>query len=582
MLSQRFAIGTEIATQLPLPSENFADPGTPPKTLKELLDIIATRGDKNFAMLRTTTVRLSEFMDKPTAELSIDELVDVRSGFSDYLKQRHYKANSIRTYRQNTQRLVRWAEQLGWVSGKQSVEDSWKPFLDALAGNPRAYTCIIFHAIQNRRPPSEFSLSDLDDWGESMLKAGRQYRTVRSGKWNFRRALANASLSGLLPKLDPAPRKTAYRVRADELPEPLRSEVRELLVWKQARFAKGRPQKTRHRPASAKLLESNICRLFGFATKIGNFSDVTSLRSLFTEEVVSAFVEWGLNERGLTRTTLVHLSLIYGAMRYHPKYKNQDYGWFSILLDEVPEDDPSILQEKKAKKSAPYQDLCKIPAMIRAARLKLSPDDVKTPRLAHDELLMLWITTLPWRQQNLRQCRLGGPATANLFFAPLPALIHVAKPKWVEEALASDSKKSFWQFYFREDETKVGQSVRGILPRRLIPLLEEYLADYRPRLVAKEDPGTLFVNEDGCAIDYQIMTYHISELVLKYIGRRTPPHLFRDAFSYAYLEAHPEDFLTLSKILFHRSIRYTLSVYGRNFDESNGVRRVDEWLGTAA
>ena len=267
MISQRFAIGTEIATQLPLPSENFADPGTPPKTLKELLDIIAARGDKNFAMLRTTTVRLSEFMDKPTAELSIDVLVDVRSGFSDYLKQRHYKANSIRTYRQNTQRLVRWAEQLGWVSGKQSVEDSWKPFLDALAGNPRAYTCIIFHAIQNRRPPSEFSVSDLDDWGESMLKAGRQYRTVRSGKWNFRRAVANAGLSGLLPKLEPAPRKSAYRVRADELPEPLRTEVRELLVWKQARFAKGRPQKTRHRPASAKLLESNICRLFGFATK---------------------------------------------------------------------------------------------------------------------------------------------------------------------------------------------------------------------------------------------------------------------------------------------------------------------------
>jgi hypothetical protein len=269
-------------------------------------------------------------------------------------------------------------------------------------------------------------------------------------------------------------------------------------------------------------------------------------------------------------------------MRYHPKYKNQDYGWFSILLDEVPEDDPSILQEKKAKKSAPYQDLCKIPGMIRAARLKLSPDDVKTPRLAHDELLMLWITTLPWRQQNLRQCRLGDPATANLFFAPLPALIHVAKPKWVEEALASDSKKSFWQFYFREDETKVGQRVRGILPRRLIPLLEEYLADHRPRLLAKKDPGTLFVNEDGCAIDYQIMTYHISELVLKHIGRRTTPHLFRDAFSYAYLEAHPEDFLTLSKILFHKSIRYTLSVYGRNFDESNGVRRVDEWLGAAA
>jgi hypothetical protein len=145
MISQRFAIGTAIAKQLPLPSENCAVPGTPPTTLKKLLDIIAARGDENLAMLRTTAVRLSEFMDKSIGELSIDALVDVRSPFSDYLKQRRYKANTVRTYRQNTRRLVRWAVQLGWVSSKQSVEEAWKPLLDALAGNPRAYTCIIFH-----------------------------------------------------------------------------------------------------------------------------------------------------------------------------------------------------------------------------------------------------------------------------------------------------------------------------------------------------------------------------------------------------------------------------------------------------
>jgi hypothetical protein len=581
MIAQRFAIGTQIATQLPVPSEDFTVPGTPPTTLKELLDIIATRGDNNLSMLRTTAVRLSEFMDKSIGELSIDTLVDVRSSFSDYLKQRRYKPNTIRTYRQNTQRLVQWAEQLGWVSGKQSVEQAWMPLLDALAGNPRAYTAVIFNAIQNRRLPSEFTVGDLDDWGESMLNAGRQYRTVVVGKWSFRKAVTNAGLNSLLPKLEPAPRKSAYRVPAGELPEPLRTEVRELLVWKQARFAKGRPQKTRHRPVSAKLLESNICRLFGFAKNIANFNDVTSLKSLFTEDIVSAFIEWGLNERGLTRSTLRHLSMIYGAMRHHSKYKDHDYGWFGKLLDEIPEDDPSVLQEKKAKKSAPYEDLCKIPATIRATRMKHNSDDIKASRLAHDELLILWITTLPWRQRNLRECRIGDPATANVFFAPLPPLVHVAKPKWVEEALANDSKKAFWQFYFREDETKVGQSVRGILPRRLIPLLEEYLAVHRPRLVAKEDPGTLFVNEDGCAVGYQIMTYHISEIALKHTGRRTNPHLFRDAFSYAYLEAHPEDFLTLSKILWHKSIRYTLSVYGKNFDESNGARRVDEWLGAA-
>jgi hypothetical protein len=135
---------------------------------------------------------------------------------------------------------------------------------------------------------------------------------------------------------------------------------------------------------SAKLLESNICRLFGFAENIGDFKDVTSLCSLFTEQIVSSFIEWGLNERGLTRSSLLRLSMIYGAMRHHPKYKDQDFGWFSTLFDEVPEDDRSIVEEKQAKKSVPYQDLCKIPGAIRVARMKLGHDDPKASRLAHD------------------------------------------------------------------------------------------------------------------------------------------------------------------------------------------------------
>jgi len=68
MISQRFAIGTVITTQHPLLSENFAGPDRPPTTLKELLDIIAARGDKNLAMRRSTTVRLSEFMEKTIGE----------------------------------------------------------------------------------------------------------------------------------------------------------------------------------------------------------------------------------------------------------------------------------------------------------------------------------------------------------------------------------------------------------------------------------------------------------------------------------------------------------------------------------
>ncbi len=177
---------------------------------------------------------------------------------------------------------------------------------------------------------------------------------------------------------------------------------------------------------------------------------------------------------------------------------------------------------------------------------------------------------------------MGDPETANLYFAPLPTLTHIAKPKWVEDALQQNPEQSFWQLYFREQETKTGQKVRGIVPRCLIPLLEEYLDKHRPTLAAVPDPGTLFLNRDGKALERQITTDQVAEIVLKHTGRRTTPHLFRDSFAYAWLDAHPEDYLTLSKILWHRNIKYTLTIYGRNFDESSGARRIDEWLGTGS
>src|SRR5579859_7910492 len=64
---------------------------------------------------------------------------------------------------------------------------------------------------------------------------------------------------------------------------------------------------------------------------------------------------------------------------------------------------------------------------------------------------------------------------------------------------------------------------------------------------------------------------------MRYTGRRVNPHLLRDIFAVKWLEDHPEDYLTLSKILWHRNIQTTLQIYGAGFDESHGARRVDDW-----
>ncbi len=362
------------------------------------------------------------------------------------------------------------------------------------------------------------------------------------------------------------------------MPEPLRSEITELLRWKQAKFAPGRPQRARNRAVTAKLLDKFIARVYGYAVNIGGFPNITSLRELLTEQVITSFVEWSLNERNVSSCSIMRLSSVYSAVRFHPKYQHDDWRWLSNLFSQLPLDDESALLERKARKYVPYGLLCKVPSQIREIRVSKRCNPKRVSRLVHDALLISWLTVLPWRQRNIRECRLGATETANIFFDELPAVIHVARPKWVEAALQLNPKQRFWQFAFRENETKMGGIVRGIIPRRLIPPLEDYLENHRPKLVAPNDPGTLFLNRDGHALTQTAVTELVAQLVLKHAGRRVTPHLFRDIFAYAWLDDHPEDYLTLSKILWHRDIKTTLKIYGRQFDESNGARRIDEWL----
>ena len=184
--------------------------------------------------------------------------------------------------------------------------------------------------------------------------------------------------------------------------------------------------------------------------------------------------------------------------------------------------------------------------------------------LTHDALLVQWLLMLPWRQRNIRECRIGiDPTNANLFKATKPMFIHLALSTAIEERIREDPQYQFWQFHFRPHETKSGNEARGVGMHELIRSLEEYLQYYRPMLVGCPDPGTLFLNQVGGCLDSSEMTSLVSTLTMRYVGRRVTPHIFRDIVAYQWLVDHPEDYLTLSKLLWHRDIKTTLGIYGR-------------------
>ena len=563
-----------------------------PHTVRDLLAALSDH--KQLANLRTTAGHISECLDIPLDQLKIETLVDLGSRFTAYLQGRRHKRNAIRAYRYFAGLLIRKAEELGWTSQPSpEVPEAWQPIITAVA-KVNGARGMVRYLINDGKTPSTLTDYDLRRWGQMILTQKRGYEYARRVPSDFRRVLAKAGLAHKVPGIfrnwKPAAERR-YFVPLKDFPPALQQEVHAVLDWKQAPFANGRRKESRLRPVSAKHLETCITRLYGFLVNIlphlpGSAinvdpASIQTLPELVTPDAVSAFINWWINVRkSKARSLEVKLGVLCAALKQHPYYKGKDFTWFDQLIQGIPAEPESQLRERKERKYLDYDTLADIPRRIHQTRQEAATHGAKPLAWAvHDELLMQWLVVLIWRQRNIRECRIGLKSEgANLFKAEIEHWDNIKKPKWVEERLKIKPREQFWQYHFREDETKNSREVRSILPRRLVSLLEEYLEHHRPQLVNENDPSTLFLNRAGHRLaDFEV-TSLVSRLTLRHAGKRVTPHIFRDMWAYWWLASHPEDYLTVSKKLWHRNIQTTLGIYGCKFDEAQADCRVEDCL----
>lgn len=435
---------------------------------------------------------------------------------------------------------------------------------------------LVRHLSALKPKPRDVALVDVDDWLESRVRAGftmPQTRNARLWFWRmvFNSNPADATASG-------NPRQVRYGVPLDKLPPVLKRELQDLLKWKQATFSPDRPKHGQHREVTALHLQRLFCGLFGYASAIRGCTGITSISELVRKEIVSGYVEWSINEREVMGESLrIQLGMIFASLRHHPVYASMDLAWFQRLAASLPMESESESRRRKALKYVEYDVLEAIPSRIRADRLKVKKDSKHESRLAMQELLVKWLITLPWRQLNIRKCRISG-SNPNLFKSTISVFSDVTKPEWVVREEQSNPAAEFWQFRFSSKETKTGIEIHALVPRQLIGPLEEYLKEHRPRLLRGLDHGPLFVNRVGRPFSLGQMTDAISEATIRYGTKRVTPHRFRDIVAYAWLTAHPRDFLVLSKLLWHRNINTTIKIYGSRFNESSGVVAMESWL----
>jgi hypothetical protein len=365
------------------------------------------------------------------------------------------------------------------------------------------------------------------------------------------------------------------------MPEPLRTEIANLIEWETAELRPGGRGKRTVRPITAHHLQTFLSRFYGFVSNVKGHH-ISALNELCNEDLMYRYVVWCRTERETEKHSLVcRLAQLNGAVKAYPYFIGKDFDWLKRLIGELSnnEEDELLAREAKQERWVDYDRLETLPEkMRRDADGAYRKGTVQYARAMRDVLLATWLITLPWRQRNLRECRIGRREDgANIFKAGVSDSPTIARPRWLLEELARNPNLEVWQFRFRRLESKTGHFIHGVLPKQISVPMEEYLNTFRPLLLRDGDPRTVFVNDLGRPLTEVTFRRRIINVTYKYFGRLVDPHLFRDIFAVKFLEEHPENFLTLSKILWHRDVKTTIRLYGRNYDESHGARAAEEW-----
>jgi site-specific recombinase XerD len=111
-----------------------------------------------------------------------------------------------------------------------------------------------------------------------------------------------------------------------------------------------------------------------------------------------------------------------------------------------------------------------------------------------------------------------------------------------------------------ESEVKNNEPINFELPAETRDILAWYVREHRPLLIS-EPTDALFPGPRGGAKTSNTLAKQIPQTVFKYTGLRINVHLFRHAAGKLFLDARPGQYEVMRRVLGHRSIATTTSLY---------------------
>ncbi|MDB5571119.1 MAG: phage integrase [Hyphomicrobiales bacterium] len=111
-----------------------------------------------------------------------------------------------------------------------------------------------------------------------------------------------------------------------------------------------------------------------------------------------------------------------------------------------------------------------------------------------------------------------------------------------------------------EADVRNGEPIDFELPAQTVEILAWYVREHRPHLL-KGPSDALFPGENGAPKQPGALAPQIAKAVFRYTGMAFNAHLFRHAGGKIFLDARPGQYEVMRRVLGHRSITTTTSIY---------------------
>ncbi len=614
-----------ILADVPQSSADFRPEGSVPETLSDLLPFAGKKSRKHW----NRTFEL--IVEWKGSEVFLTDLFlrTTMNSFRPFLRtcggKLGYLESTIVFHRKGLGYLRKLAASLG-VDVEPVYKDEWLKVMTLAKEN---------HCLAMAEPledhfacPSDVSLDDLDKLTLHMVTT-RQKRMsgARKAKFNFLAVMCKCGFD-----LNPiaTARKEDYLTPVCDMPQPLKSQTGGIEEWLEVGTQEKQPWKKgwrnydsniqtkfkARREITRKKVVADICRMFGFVKNVdGDAEGIDSLETLFQPEIACCYADW-LGEvhhmgPGSLRTTFGGL---FAALRNFPGAK-VDLSWSTDFIAALPEYNRNDRNARKLPRMVPLSRLDTIPDLLIQEREMLivrhkraetaestsrrrrgdgtsTSTDMKHAKaratrltriavLAQHDLIVDWLVTLAWRNENLIGMRIHpeGEKPANLLHIPADEAYGADLDDEVIKLQKTAPKTLIWIVNFAAEETKAARAVRAVVPQSLGAKLDVFIAEgsYRDMLLCGNKSAHLFLTQRGTSMSAQQLEEAVEEVTAIHVGRAINPHLFRDIYALAYLKANNGDYLTLSKILWHKNHLVTTMEYGWMYDESVGTNVAGKW-----